>query len=213
MAWLAPKFGVAFAALADLILPPVCISCSARVGAHGLLCGACFARIDFIAPPICARLGVPLPYEAGEATLSAAAIAKPPVYDRARAAARYSETMWALVQSFKYGDRHEGLKLFGRWLAKAGAELLGDADLIVPVPLYPTRLWWRRFNQSAMLAREVARLAGIPAECFTLKRVRRTASRWGSRPISGGAMCAAPSRSSARGAIASRAAISSWSTT
>jgi predicted amidophosphoribosyltransferase len=146
VAWLAPKFGVAFAALADLILPPVCISCSARVGAHGLLCGACFARIDFIAPPICARLGVPLPYEAGEATLSAAAIAKPPVYDRARAAARYSETMWALVQSFKYGDRHEGLKLFGRWLAKAGAELLGDADLIVPVPLYPTRLWWRRFN-------------------------------------------------------------------
>jgi hypothetical protein len=75
VAWLAPKFGVAFAALADLILPPVCISCSARVGAHGLLCGACFARIDFIAPPICARLGVPLPYEAGEATLSAAAIA------------------------------------------------------------------------------------------------------------------------------------------
>jgi predicted amidophosphoribosyltransferase len=100
--------------------------------------------------------------------------------------------MRALVQSFTYGDRHEGLKLFRRWLAKAGAELLDDADLIVPVPLYPTRLWWRRFNQSAMLAREVARLAGIPAECFTLKRVRRTASRWGSRPISGGAMCAAP---------------------
>ena len=72
--------------------------------------------------------------------------ARPPVYDRARAAARYSETMWALVQSFKYGDRHEGLKLFRRWLAKAGAELLDDADLIVPVPLYPTRLWWRRFN-------------------------------------------------------------------
>ena len=82
--------------------------------------------------------------------------ARPPVYDRARAAARYSETTRALAQSFKYGDRHEGLKFFGRWLAKAGAELLGDADLIVPVPLYPAR----RFNQLAMLAREVARLAG-----------------------------------------------------
>jgi ComF family protein len=166
-------------AAADLVLPPVCISCRARVGAHGLLCGACFASIDFIAPPICARLGVPLPYEAGEAALSAAAIARPPVYDRARAAARYSETMRALVQSFKYGDRHEGLKLFGRWLAKAGAELLADADLIVPVPLYPARLWWRRFNQSAMLAGEVTRLTGVPVDCFTLRRVRRTASQVG----------------------------------
>lgn len=79
--------------LADLLLPPVCIACRARIGSHGLLCGACFARIDFIAPPICARLGVPLPYDAGEGALSAAAIATPPVYDRAWAAARYSETM------------------------------------------------------------------------------------------------------------------------
>jgi predicted amidophosphoribosyltransferase len=62
--------------------------------------------------------------------LSAAAIAKPPVYDRARAAARYSATMRELIQSFKYRDRHEGLPLFGLWLKKAGAELLADADLI-----------------------------------------------------------------------------------
>lgn len=166
-------------AAADLLLPPVCISCRARVGAHGLLCGACFARIDFIAPPICARLGVPLPYDTGTTSLSAAAIARPPVYDRARAAAHYSETMRALIQSFKYGDRQEGLRLFGRWLAKAGAELLADADLIVPVPLFRSRLWWRRFNQSAMLARELQRLTGVPADCFTLRRVRRTASQVG----------------------------------
>ena len=88
-------------------------------------------------------------------SLSAAAIADPPVYDRARAAARYSSTMRDLIQSFKYGDRHEGLPLFGRWLAAAGAELLADADLIVPVPLYRSRLWSRRFNQSALLARAV----------------------------------------------------------
>src|SRR4051794_35049930 len=38
-------------ALADLLLPPVCIACRIRIGGHGLLCGACWARIDFIAPP------------------------------------------------------------------------------------------------------------------------------------------------------------------
>jgi ComF family protein len=166
-------------ALADLLLPPVCISCRKHTLAHGLLCGACWSRIDFIAPPICARLGVPLPYDAGEPSLSAAAIAEPPVYDRARAAARYSGTMRDLIQSFKYGDRHEGVAMFGRWMAEAGAELLADADVIVPVPLYRSRLWSRRFNQSAMLARAVSRLADVPVDYFLLARVKRTPSQVG----------------------------------
>ena len=164
---------------ADLLLPPVCISCRKRAGAHGLLCGDCWARIDFIVPPLCSRLGVPLPYDAGEPSLSAAAIADPPVYDRARAAARYSSTMRDPIQSFKYGDRHEGVPMFGRWMAAAGAELLAGADVILPVPLYRSRLWSRRFNQSAMLAQEVGKLAGVPVDCFLLARVKRTQAQVG----------------------------------
>jgi predicted amidophosphoribosyltransferase len=167
-------------ALADVLLPPVCISCRKRAGAHGLLCGDCWTKIDFIAPPLCARLGVPLPYETGEPSLSAAAVADPPVYDRARAAARYSSTMRDLIQSFKYGDRHEGVPLvFWRWMAAAGAELLADPEVIVPVPLYRSRLWSRRFNQSAMLAQAVGGLTGVPVDCFLLARVKRTHSQVG----------------------------------
>ena len=143
---------------ADLLLPPVCISCRKRAGAHGLLCGDCWA---------------------GEPSLSAGAIADPPVYDRARAAARYSSTMRDLIQSFKYGDRHEGVPLFGRWMAAAGAELLAGADVILPVPLYRSRLWSRRFNQSAMLAQEVGNLTGVAVDCFLLARVKRTPSQVG----------------------------------
>ena len=170
---------VALIGLADLLLPPVCIACRKRIGAHGLLCGDCWTKIDFIAPPLCDRLGVPLPYETGSPSLSAAAIAEPPVYDRARAAARYSSTMRELIQSFKYGDRHEGVPLFGRWMASAGAELLANADVIVPVPLYRWRLWSRRFNQSAMLAQAVGRLTGVPVDCFLLARVKRTHAQVG----------------------------------
>jgi ComF family protein len=165
--------------LADLLLPPVCISCRRRVGSHGLLCGDCWGEIDFIAPPICARLGLPLPYETSEPCLSAAAIANPPLYDRARAVARYASTMRDLIQSFKYGDRQEGVALFGRWLVGAGAKLLADADLIVPVPLYRARFWSRRFNQSAMLAHEVGKNAGVPVDCFLLARVKRTEAQVG----------------------------------
>ncbi|MFW2391758.1 MAG: double zinc ribbon domain-containing protein [Methyloceanibacter sp.] len=53
----------AFGVGLDLLLRPVCIACRARVSRHGLVCGACFAGIDFIAPPICDRLGVPLPFD------------------------------------------------------------------------------------------------------------------------------------------------------
>ncbi|MEM8575087.1 MAG: ComF family protein [Pseudomonadota bacterium] len=163
----------------DLVLPPVCVACRAPVLSHGLVCGTCFARIDFITPPLCTRLGVPLPYDTGEPYLSAAAIAAPPIYDRARAVAHYSQTMRDLIQSFKYRDRHDGLGLFSRWLARAGGELLADADLIVPVPLYRSRLWSRRFNQSAMLARGLESLTGVRADCFVLQRTRRTVSQVG----------------------------------
>ncbi len=164
---------------ADLLLPSVCIVCRDRIDGHGLLCAGCWSRIDFIAPPLCDRLGIPLPYDAGTPSLSAAAIANPPVYDRARAVARYDGVMRDLIQNFKYRDRHEGVPMFGRWLAHAGAELLRDADLILPVPLYASRLWTRRFNQSALLAQGVARLTGVPLDCFVLQRVRRTASQVG----------------------------------
>ena len=175
----APVWRTALGAVADLLLPPVCIACRARISNHGLLCGGCFAGIDFIAPPICARLGVPLPYDAGTPSLSAAAIASPPVYDRARAVARYSATMRDLIKSFKYSDSREGLGLFARWLAQAGSELLSDADLIVPVPLYRSRLWRRRFNQSAMLARRLSQGTGVAADCFVLTWVRRTVPQVG----------------------------------
>lgn len=187
---------------ADLVLPPVCVVCRAPTASHGLVCGPCFSGIEFIAPPLCSRLGVPLPYDTGEPYLSAAAIAAPPVYDRARAVARYSQTMRDLIQSFKYRDRQDGLRLFTRWLARAGSELLADADVLVPVPLYRSRLWSRRFNQSALLARGLETHAGVPADCFVLRRTRRTASQVGlsaaqrKRNVAG-AFKVAPSRADA----------------
>ena len=64
-------------------------------------------------------------------------------------------------------------------MAAAGAELLAGADVIVPVPLYRSRHCSRRFNQSAMLAQEVGKLAGVPVDCFLLARVKRTQAQVG----------------------------------
>jgi ComF family protein len=172
--WTAGALRRAAGALADLVVPPLCLSCHALIATHDALCPACWGKIDFIREPLCDRLGIPMPFDTGGTMISAAAAADPPDYDRARAVARFDGVMRELVHDLKFRDRHDARRLFGRWLAEAGAGLLADADLIVPVPLTRGRLFGRRFNQSAILALEVSRLTGVKAETLALVRVRRT---------------------------------------
>ena len=167
----------------------------AGAGSAATDCFAAIAGARSISSPLQSARGSAcrFPTRPAEPSLSAAAIANPPLYDRARAVARYASTMRDLVQSFKYGDRHEGLPLFGRWLASAGAELLADAELIVPVPLYRARLWSRRFNQSAMLAHEVGKHAAFRSTASCSRASSAPKARWGSRRRSGARMSPAPS--------------------
>jgi ComF family protein len=161
-------------ACADFLLPPLCVACHVPLASHDALCPVCWSKVDFIRAPLCDRLGLPMPFDAGGVMISAAAAADPPDYDRARAVARFDGIMRALIHDLKFRDRHDSKRLLGRWLAEAGAELLADADILVPVPLTRIRLISRRFNQAAILANEVARRSGLPAGPLALKRTRRT---------------------------------------
>ena len=164
----------AVSAVADIVIPPVCLACQAPLSSHDAICASCWSKIDFIRPPLCDRLGIPLAFDVGGTMISAAAEADPPDYDRARAVARFDTVMRELVHGLKFRDRHDVRRLFGRWLAEAGSTLLFDSDLIAPVPLTRSRLLSRRFNQSAILAREVSRLTGVRYEPQVLSRTRRT---------------------------------------
>jgi ComF family protein len=83
------------------------------------------------------------------------------------------------VHRLKYSDRSELAKPMGRWMARAGAEILAGADALTPVPLHGFRLWTRRFNQAAALAHAVAREIGAPYEPFLIARVKATQSQVG----------------------------------
>ena len=172
-------FRRAVAALSDVVMPPVCLACRVRIEAHDALCAKCWREVDFIRPPLCDRLGIPLPFDAGTPSISAAAAADPPPYDRARAVAAYTGAMQTLVHALKFQDRHDVRRLFGRWLVEAGRDVIAEAETVVPVPLARTRLLTRRFNQAAILAREVARLTGLAYEPMALERTRATASQIG----------------------------------
>jgi ComF family protein len=163
----------------DAILPRLCPSCREPLAGDVGLCAACWSKLSLIEPPYCARLGIPFAYDPGPGLLSMEAIANPPAYDRARAAVRYDDVARALVQRFKYADRLDLAPMMGQWMARAGRELLTEADGLVPVPLHWRRLWTRRFNQSAALAGMISKIRDVPVLHDALKRVRATAQQVG----------------------------------
>lgn len=165
----------------DVMLPPLCVSCETRIFSRDALCPACWRQIDFIRAPLCDRLGLPLNsgLDGTLPIISALAAADPPVYDRARAVARFDGLIRDLVHGLKYQDNPNGRRLFGRWLAEAGRDLLIDADAIVPVPLGRRRLVARRFNQAQILASAVSRHTGVPVKPFVIRRSRATSRQVG----------------------------------
>ncbi len=161
--------------LVDLLLPPSCVLCGTAVRAASGLCAACWGRLRFIEEPCCPVTGRPLAHE-GEAAdfLSAPALAAGRAWDGVRAAVLFNEAARRLVHGLKYYDRHEGLALMATLMSRAAGERLRPGTLVVPVPLYRYRLWRRRFNQSALLARRMARMTGACYMPEVLCRVRST---------------------------------------
>jgi ComF family protein len=161
----------------DTALPPLCAACRSPLGDMGGLCPSCWGKVSFIAPPYCERLGIPFAYDPGPGVLSMEAIADPPAYARARAAVRFDDVARDLVHKLKYGDRLDLAAMMGRWMARAGRELIADADALVP--LHWRRLWGRRFNQAALLAKAVSEAHGKPVLYGALKRTRATQQQVG----------------------------------
>lgn len=130
-----------------------------------------------ISEPLCKKCGLPfeLNIEPGSELLCAACIAEPPIFDSARAVFVYNHDSRDLVLSFKHGDRTEAAVTYGQWLKRVGADMLATTNLVVPVPLHWSRLWRRRYNQAAMLAKQVATKEQLC--CDLLIRRRRTASQ------------------------------------
>ena len=166
----------------DIALPTLCVSCREPVDGEGV-CAECWGKLSFIEPPYCPRLGIPFVYDPGPELLSMEAIANPPAYQRARAAVRYDDVARRLVHALKYHDRTDLAPTMGSWMARAGRELLGEADVLVPVPLHWRRGWSRRYNQSGALARVISRQSGVKLASEALRRIRPTQQQIGlSRP-------------------------------
>ena len=157
----------------DALLPPRCLSCGTAVEGEAL-CPDCWRRVRFLSSPVCEACGIPFAVDPGPGALCGACAASAPAFARARAAFAYDAESRGLILAFKHGDHTDAAPAYGAWLMRAGAELLADSDVIVPVPLHWTRLFARRYNQAALLAHALQGWTKIPVAPELLVRRRRT---------------------------------------
>ncbi len=176
MRMLGPPIKRAATGVLDFLLPPRCPRCATRIDADGHLCGACWGKLRMITPPYCVRCGIP--FEAGELVDAecGACMRAPPAFDWARAAVIYEDEAKSLILHLKYSGEGAGVPAIGRMMAGAVAAM-PRMDVIMPVPLHPRRLFTRRFNQSQLLGRVIARHIGVPLDSFCLVRARATPSQ------------------------------------
>lgn len=158
----------------DFALPPLCMGCGGPVSLQVGLCASCWSAIDFIERPYCEVSGLPIAFDTGEPQMRPEFIDNPPPYARARSVMRYNQASARLILRFKYADRMEAAPAFARWMARAGADLLEGAELVLPVPLHRGRLFSRRYNQAGELARRLADLHHLSFAADLLDRVRAT---------------------------------------
>jgi ComF family protein len=172
-------FRRAGAAALNSIVPLSCPVTGEPVAAPGALSAKAWEKIRFIDDPVCACCGAPFAVDFGEGTECAACVADPPAFDRARAGVVYDEASHALIVGYKHADRTDLAPLLAGWLARAGAGMVSASSILAPVPLHRRRLFARRFNQAADLARRVAQAKGARFTPFFFERLRATPSQKG----------------------------------
>lgn len=167
----------------NLALPHQCPLCHVPLEHQGM-CAPCWADLTFITSPACARCGYPFGFRTStEASLCGACLQESPPFDQSRSVFVYTNTSKKLLFAFKHGRRLMLAPLLVRWLLARGNGFFEGVDMLIPVPLHWSRLWKRRFNQSALLAQAMGDALDITCYPTLLKRVRPTPSQGHMTPV------------------------------
>lgn len=164
-----------FDALVSVLLAPACAACRHPLAhpSRGCVCGACWQGVERFPPPLCEwcgdPLGIPGPDGSHRHPADCELRTRASAITRAAAVGPHTGALRSIIHAFKYDGRRSVACGLAALMREAGAQLLEDADACVPVPLHPSRLRSRGFNQADDLARHL-RLPVIHA----IRRVHHT---------------------------------------
>ena len=156
------------------VFPVRCVLCDAATDQNRDLCTACLNDLPRL-HQVCPGCGVAMPVEINQRC--GRCLNEPPAFDSVWAPFSYEFPLDGLIQKFKFGDRLVYGRLLARLMLETGRPLL--PELLVPVPLHPTRLRERGFNQATELALHLGRELGLPVSRTLLKRTRDTPAQAG----------------------------------
>lgn len=160
-----------------IFLPPRCIKCGAILSDDDGLCSECFNQLNFITAPYCYKCGHPFEQAASTKKMLCASCAKKnkTPFRLNRSALYYDDISKDLILALKFMDKTENAKTLAKWLNMAGYDIWQEGvDVLVPVPLHYKRLIKRRYNQSALLVKELSKLTGIKADYTSLIKHKST---------------------------------------
>ena len=155
--------------LLDLVYPTYCLVCEQE--SEDYLCAKCIESIDTISPPVCRKCGIPteeyMCFECRERNY---------VFTMARSAAIYDGSLRNAIHLFKYSRRIVLADPLAQLMIRClpDTRLVGKFDIVVPIPIHPSRMRERGFNQAEELARRLCEAINIPMNTQVLYKLKKT---------------------------------------
>ncbi|MGV3773046.1 MAG: double zinc ribbon domain-containing protein [Verrucomicrobiales bacterium] len=163
------------------IYPNVCQVCKQREAGkpEGYVCKGCREEpgaLKYVEEPFCNRCGLPYYGQITESFICGNCGEMELFFRKARAAVRWTPFVREIIHAYKYERAlwHEPF-LAELLISRARLPLENESwDMIVPIPLHPSRERRREFNQADRLGRQLSKATGIPLRLDIVKRVGQT---------------------------------------
>ncbi|OEY87027.1 amidophosphoribosyltransferase [Wolbachia pipientis] len=155
----------------NLIFPNVCVNCESILDVNYDLCDQCNKTVNFLTEHYCNVCGAVI---ANNIDTCGKCIFNPPQFKILRSAFAYNQHSKSMILRFKFFDNLNYVKVFAKWMYNMNKDIFKDSEIIIPMPLHRLRLLKRKYNQAALLAKEVSRLSNRYYAPFIIKRLRNT---------------------------------------
>ncbi len=155
----------------NLIFPNVCVSCEYIIDENLNLCSECNKKINFLTKHYCNVCGVVI---SDNIHTCGKCIINPPPFKVLRSVFAYDQHSRNMIINFKFFDNLNYVKIDAKWIHQANQDTFQNAEIIIPIPLHKMRLIKRKYNQAALLAKELSKLSNLLYMPFAIKRLRHS---------------------------------------
>lgn len=148
-----------------------CLLCGEHTKAASGVCLPCRQDLPWHNADVCQRCALPLPNST--TTLCGQCINLAPAFTHTHAVFRYAFPINKILQAYKYQERLTIAQFFAHSCLETQSRP-SLASYLIPMPLHPSRLQSRGFNQSLEIARQLSRAWDIPLDKHSCHRIKNT---------------------------------------